>query len=80
MDQLSFSDAEHNCKRKQTKRERFLLEMDKVIPWKRLEGLISPHYPNFTTLNGVVFFALFFVSHFHGLFKQYLNEGRDLSF
>ena len=45
MDQLSFSDAEHNCKRKQTKRERFLLEMDKVIPWKRLEELISPHYP-----------------------------------
>ena len=45
MDQLSFSDAGHNCKRKQTKRERFLLEMDKVIPWKRLEELISPHYP-----------------------------------
>jgi IS5 family transposase len=45
MDQLSFSDAEHNSKRKQTKRERFLLEMDKVIPWKRLEELISPHYP-----------------------------------
>jgi transposase, IS5 family len=42
MNQLSFSDAEHNCKRKQTKRELFLLEMDKVIPWKRLEKLISP--------------------------------------
>lgn len=45
MDQLRFSEAEHNSKRKQTKRERFLLEMDKVIPWKRLEELISPHYP-----------------------------------
>lgn len=45
MDQLSFSDAEHNSKRKQTKRERFLLEMDKVVPWKRLETLIAPYYP-----------------------------------
>ena len=45
MDQLSFSDAEHNNKRKQTKRERFLLEMDNVVPWARLEALIAPHYP-----------------------------------
>jgi hypothetical protein len=32
MNPLSFSDAEYNSKRKQTKRERFLLEMDRVIP------------------------------------------------
>ena len=29
-----------------TRRERFLAEMDAVIPWSRLVGLIAPHYPN----------------------------------
>ncbi len=31
--------------RKQTKRERFLAEMDVVVPWGRLMALIEPHYP-----------------------------------
>jgi hypothetical protein len=45
MDQFSFSDAEYNGKRKQTRREKFLAEMEPVVPWKRLEQLIEPHYP-----------------------------------
>jgi len=32
-------------KRKQTRRERFLLEMDQVVPWSGLIALIEPHYP-----------------------------------
>jgi IS5 family transposase len=32
-------------KGKVTRRERFLAEMDAVIPWTRLLGLIAPHYP-----------------------------------
>jgi len=28
-----------------TRRERFLAEMDQVIPWDRLTALIEPHYP-----------------------------------
>ena len=32
-------------RRKQTKRERFLAEMDAVVPWARLVALIEPHYP-----------------------------------
>jgi hypothetical protein len=32
-------------KGKQTRRERFLAEMDAVIPWARLLALIEPHYP-----------------------------------
>lgn len=43
--QLSFGDAEYNGKRKQTRRELFLSEMDKVVPWKELLALIEPHYP-----------------------------------
>jgi len=45
MKQLSFADAEYAGKRKQTRRERFLLEMDQVVPWQGLIALIEPHYP-----------------------------------
>ena len=45
MSQMSFSDFEYAGKRKQTRRERFLAEMDQVVPWAGLLGLIEPFYP-----------------------------------
>ncbi len=45
MSQLSFSDFEYAGKRKQTRRERFLAEMDQVVSWTGLLGLIEPFYP-----------------------------------
>ena len=45
MTQLSFSDAEYVGKRKQTRREKFLEEMECVVPWEALLGLIEPVYP-----------------------------------
>jgi IS5 family transposase len=45
MKQISFADAEYAGKRKQTRRERFLIEMDQVVPWKGLVTLIEPYYP-----------------------------------
>ena len=45
MKQMSFADAEYAGKRKQIRRERFLIEMDQVVPWKGLITLIEPHYP-----------------------------------
>jgi len=45
MDQLTFSEAEYNNKRRKTRREKFLQQMDQLIPWKRLEKTIKPHYP-----------------------------------
>jgi len=30
---------------KKTRREKFLEEMDRIIPWAELESLIEPHYP-----------------------------------
>lgn len=44
MSQLSFSDAEGQAKRKQTRREKFLAEMDKLLPWKELSTPISRYY------------------------------------
>ncbi|AKF46642.1 ISPssy, transposase [Pseudomonas syringae pv. syringae str. B301D-R] len=45
MKQMSFADAEYAGKRKQTRRERFLIEMDQVLPWNGLVKLTEPHYP-----------------------------------
>ena len=42
--QTTFSDAEFNAKRKKTRREVFLAEMERVMPWARLYGVIEPHY------------------------------------
>lgn len=36
---------ENAGKRKQTRKELFLIEMDQVVPWKGLVALIEPHYP-----------------------------------
>lgn len=45
MSQMSFSDFEYADKRKQTRSERFLAEMDQVVPGTGLLGLIEPFYP-----------------------------------
>lgn len=43
--QRTFAGLEWDSKKKVTRRERFLAEMDLVIPWKELLALIAPHYP-----------------------------------
>ena len=45
MSQMSFGDAEYAGKRKKTRREVFLAEMEQVVPWKSLLSLIEPFYP-----------------------------------
>ncbi|MEO6017713.1 MAG: IS5 family transposase [Polaromonas sp.] len=45
MSQISFADAEYAGKRKKTRREVFLEEMELVVPWKVLLKIIEPHYP-----------------------------------
>jgi len=45
MSQISFSDAEYAGKRKKTRREVFLEEMEQVVPWKALLKVIAPFYP-----------------------------------
>jgi len=42
---MSFAQSEYAGKKKVTRRERFLGEMEKVVPWARLCGVIAPHYP-----------------------------------
>lgn len=43
--QRTFASLAWTTKGKVTRRERFLAEMDQVIPWRALLALIEPHYP-----------------------------------
>lgn len=43
--QTSFAQAEFAAKKKSTRWERFLSEMEAAVPWARLVALIEPHYP-----------------------------------
>lgn len=41
---MSFSEAEYAGKKKVTRRDRFLAEMERAVPWARLMAVIEPHY------------------------------------
>ena len=43
--QMSFAQSEYSGRKKITRRERFLGEMEKVVPWARLVAVIEPHAP-----------------------------------
>jgi IS5 family transposase len=43
--QLTFADSEFSHKRRQTRKEKFLGRMEKLIPWQRLVTIIEPYYP-----------------------------------
>lgn len=42
---MPFAYAEYAVKRKQSRKEMFLIEMDRVVPLIGLIALIEPHYP-----------------------------------
>ena len=44
--QTSFSELEYAAKKKQTRRDRFLSEIEAVTPWVELEKAIAPYYPS----------------------------------
>ena len=44
-EQRTFASIAWQQKGKITRRERFLAEMEQVIPWRRLLAVIEPHYP-----------------------------------
>ena len=48
MKQTTFASLAWSSKGRTTRRERFLAEMNAVVPWERLLALIAPHYPKGT--------------------------------
>jgi IS5 family transposase len=69
--QQSFSSFEQAHKKKRTKREVFLGEMDSVVPWARLEALIAPHYikprKGRPQMPLVVMLRIYFLQQWYGL-------------
>ena len=45
MKQTSFSDAEFASKKRLTRRERFLAEIEAATPWPALVAALLPYYP-----------------------------------
>ena len=45
MSQRSFASAEYAMKKKLTRREKFLGEMERIVPWARLIAVVEPLYP-----------------------------------
>jgi IS5 family transposase len=45
MKQISFSQAEFQRKKRRTRREVFLAEMEQIMPWAELFAVVEPHYP-----------------------------------
>ena len=50
--QFGLGDYEQSTAKKRTKRERFLAEMEAVVPWEPLVELIEPHYPRTSSKGG----------------------------
>ena len=50
--QMTFASLAHVTKKKVTRREKFLTEMETVVPWSRLMALIKPHYPKMGSKGG----------------------------
>src|ERR1043166_7980965 len=45
MSQPTFAALAYANKKKQTKREKFLAEMERAVPWQKLCKIVEPHYP-----------------------------------
>lgn len=45
MNQMTFSDVENSGRKKVTQKEKFLREMEAIIPWGEWVAKIAPHYP-----------------------------------
>ena len=51
--QLGFSDYEQSTAKKRTKKEKFLAEMDQVVPWQLRWSGFSGQVPSLTLRRGI---------------------------
>ncbi|EJO55266.1 transporter PF05598 domain protein [Burkholderia multivorans CF2] len=69
--QIGFAEAEIAGKKRVTRRQRFLEEMEKVVPWQRLLSAIEPHYPKGTRGRPPIglerMLRIYFVQQWYGL-------------
>jgi len=76
--QLSFGAREYAQKKKQTRREKFLGEMERVVPWEKLVEQIKPHYPEGKRGRPPVgierMLRVYFLSQWYGLADEALED------
>lgn len=76
--QISFSQSEFISKKKQTRREKFLNEMETMVPWARLVALIKPFYPEGKRGRPPIgierMLRIYFLQQWYGLADELLEE------
>lgn len=76
--QISFAQNEFAGKKRTTRREKFLAEMEVVVPWARLVALIEPHYPKGTRGRPPIgierMLRIYFLQQWYGLADELLEE------
>jgi IS5 family transposase len=70
---LGFGDYEQTTAKKRTKREKFLAEMDQVVPSGALIELIEPHYPKSGSKGGRPLYPLATMLRIHLMQQWYLG-------
>ena len=76
MNQLSFLSLDFATKKKRTKRDVFLAEMGRIVPWDALEALIAPHYPKLGPQGGRRPYPLIVMLRIYCLQQWYSRSGR----
>jgi IS5 family transposase len=76
--QGSFAQAEYAGKKKQTRRDKFLAEMEQVVPWARLVDRLRPLYPKGERGRPPIglerMLRLYFVQQWYGLADEALED------
>ena len=76
--QGSFAEAEYAGKKKQTRRDKFLAEMEQVVPWARLVARLQPFYPKGERGRPPVglerMLRLYFLQQWYGLADEALED------
>jgi transposase, IS5 family len=79
MNKPTFASLAYDSKKKKTRREKFLQEMDQVIPWKDLIQIIEKHYPK--AGNGrqpmplEMMLRIYFMQQWYGLSDPAMEDG-----
>ena len=76
--QMSFAAYEYAQKKRVTSREKFLVEMEQVVLWAKLEALIKPKYPTAGRMGrplGVArMLRMYFVQQWFGLANEAVED------
>ena len=76
--QAGFSELEFSRKRKTTRREKFLAEMEEVVPWEKLLDVLRAHYPAGRRGRPPIglerMLRLYFLQQWHGLADEALED------